>query len=105
MITVHLNQDEPGTIEFVVVDEFCHYAAYFGLKEWSNFKDAVNNFNTKTFAVIDAKDTGISISIDRQFGDYVTLHFDAPKIMTLIGLTRAEWKKFKIDVNSFKVKE
>lgn len=43
-VEVQINEDEPGEIELIIVDNCSHLAAFFTLKEWENFKKQVNEF-------------------------------------------------------------
>jgi len=106
-IRVQLNQDEPDTIEFIIADENCHFAAYFGLNEWENFKKAVNKFNIDhdlgVIAEVRGEDTGLKITVsDLQMAD-VTIEFGSNSVNSMIDFGKIDWKKFKTDINTFKV--
>ena len=105
---IQIVQDEPDYIECLFVAENCHFATYFGLDNWEYFKKAINSFdlNWRTTATIDSANKELSVYIDMQMGDKATLHVSDNKgtIQTLLGFkTKTEWKKFKADVNAFKV--
>ena len=104
-VEVHIKQEEgePNEIELLILDNYSHLATYFTLKEWANFKKAVNSFNVEGIKPTNSEGTRIAVTIDFQYGDDVTLHLDDNNIMTLIGFTFFNWKKFKKQVNEFKL--
>ena len=106
-IEVQLNQDEQDYIEFLAVSENSHFAAYFGLIEWENFKKAINKFDIDhplgVIGNVDAENTGFRISISDMQMAPVTISFNDQPLSSMIDFTRSGWKKFKKDVNAFKV--